>query len=118
MELSHALAARQALRVDIPAGPAAALDATALKNQRIAALVLADSDWQEERVAGLPAPRSREELAYQPMFAERRPRGVGGGGEGEADAALADAARDSLGRQADRHAPRLEQIGRAAAPAR
>ena len=38
---------------------------------RVDDLVPADSAWQEERVADLPAPRSREELAYQRMFAER-----------------------------------------------
>ncbi|MFY0407590.1 asparagine synthase (glutamine-hydrolyzing) [Solicola sp. PLA-1-18] len=30
-----------------------------------------DEGWQDQRVAGLPAPRSQEELAYQQMFAER-----------------------------------------------
>ncbi len=39
--------------------------------QRVDDLVPPDSRWAEERVAGLPAPRSREELAYQRMFAER-----------------------------------------------
>ncbi|WP_153504786.1 asparagine synthase-related protein [Cumulibacter manganitolerans] len=29
-----------------------------------------EDDWQQHRVAGLPAPRSREELAYQRLFAE------------------------------------------------
>jgi asparagine synthase (glutamine-hydrolysing) len=29
-----------------------------------------DQGWSDERVAGLPAPRSQEELAYQRMFAE------------------------------------------------
>lgn len=38
---------------------------------RVDDLVPAGSPWQEERVADLPAPRSREELAYQRMFAER-----------------------------------------------
>lgn len=38
---------------------------------RVDDLVPADSAWREERVDGLPAPRSREELAYQRMFAER-----------------------------------------------
>lgn len=38
--------------------------------QRIAELVPQD-DWHTERVGSLPAPRSREELAYQRMFAER-----------------------------------------------
>jgi asparagine synthase (glutamine-hydrolysing) len=28
------------------------------------------ADWREQRVGSLPAPRSREELAYQRMFAE------------------------------------------------
>ncbi|MBD8870327.1 asparagine synthase (glutamine-hydrolyzing) [Nocardioides donggukensis] len=37
--------------------------------RRVADLV-PDPDWAGERVAGLPAPRSREELAYQRMFAE------------------------------------------------
>jgi len=37
--------------------------------ERVRALVSED-DWDEQRVAGLPAPRSREELAYQRMFAE------------------------------------------------
>lgn len=30
-----------------------------------------EDDWARQRVAGLPAPRSREELAYQRMFADR-----------------------------------------------
>ncbi len=38
--------------------------------QRVAELV-PDADWAEQRVGSLPAPRSREELAYQRMFAER-----------------------------------------------
>ncbi|UYM04083.1 asparagine synthase-related protein [Solicola gregarius] len=38
--------------------------------QREAYRVAADRDWQAVRVAGLPAPRSREELAYQRMFAD------------------------------------------------
>jgi asparagine synthase (glutamine-hydrolysing) len=33
--------------------------------------VLAPGDWRDERVGSLPAPRSREELVYQRMFAER-----------------------------------------------
>ncbi len=40
-------------------------------SRRVDDLVPPDSAWQEERVGGLPAPRSREELAYQRMFAER-----------------------------------------------
>jgi asparagine synthase (glutamine-hydrolysing) len=38
-------------------------------NERINDLVPAEG-WQDERVAGLEAPRSREELAYQRLFAE------------------------------------------------
>lgn len=34
-----------------------------------AALLVPEDDWDRHRVAGLPAPRSREELAYQRMFA-------------------------------------------------
>lgn len=30
-----------------------------------------EDDWEDQRAAGLPAPRSREELAYQRMFADR-----------------------------------------------
>ncbi len=36
--------------------------------ERVLALVPED-DWVEHRVDGLPVPRSREELAYQRMFA-------------------------------------------------
>ena len=62
--LSHALAARPALRVDIPAGPAAALDATALKNQRIAALVLARLHRAPPGgLAALPVRQQRQLLA-------------------------------------------------------
>jgi asparagine synthase (glutamine-hydrolysing) len=50
----------------------------AVMDQRIDDLVPRGSGWREERVAGLPAPRSREELAYQRMFAERL-EGVGAG---------------------------------------
>lgn len=39
-------------------------------SERAADLVPQD-DWAEQRVAGLPPPRSREELAYQRMFADR-----------------------------------------------
>lgn len=38
--------------------------------ERAAGLV-PEADWAEQRVAGLPAPRSREELVYQRMFADR-----------------------------------------------
>jgi asparagine synthase (glutamine-hydrolysing) len=38
--------------------------------ERVAELVPA-TGWQHERVGSLPPPRSREELAYQRMFAER-----------------------------------------------
>ena len=37
---------------------------------REAQRVAPDRDWQSVRVAGLPTPRSREELAYQRMFAD------------------------------------------------
>ena len=36
-----------------------------------AAHLVPEDDWADERVAGLPAPRTREELAYQRMFATR-----------------------------------------------
>lgn len=36
-----------------------------------AAQLVPEDDWADQRVAGLPAPRSREELAYQRMFADR-----------------------------------------------
>ena len=36
-----------------------------------AAHLVREDDWADERVAGLPAPRTREELAYQRMFATR-----------------------------------------------
>ncbi len=39
--------------------------------QREAYRVAPDRDWRAVRVAGLPAPRSREELAYQRMFADQ-----------------------------------------------
>lgn len=39
-------------------------------DRRIAELV-PQEDWHSERVGSLPPPRSREELAYQRMFAER-----------------------------------------------
>lgn len=32
---------------------------------------VADDDWSPRAYPGLPAPRSREELGYQRMFAER-----------------------------------------------
>jgi asparagine synthase (glutamine-hydrolysing) len=38
--------------------------------QRVAELV-PEADWADRRVGSLPPPRSREELAYQRMFAER-----------------------------------------------
>ena len=38
--------------------------------QQEAQRVAPDRDWRSVRVAGLPAPRSREELAYQRMFAD------------------------------------------------
>ena len=41
----------------------------AVMARRVAGLV-PEADWAEQRVAGLPAPRSREELAYQRMFAD------------------------------------------------
>jgi asparagine synthase (glutamine-hydrolysing) len=37
---------------------------------RVDALV-PETDWRDQRVGSLPAPRSREELAYQRMFAEK-----------------------------------------------
>jgi asparagine synthase (glutamine-hydrolysing) len=43
----------------------------AVMDRRVDDLVPPGSGWREERVAGLPPPRSREELAYQRMFAER-----------------------------------------------
>ncbi|MGJ9412439.1 asparagine synthase (glutamine-hydrolyzing) [Aeromicrobium sp. CF4.19] len=38
---------------------------------RQAAILVPEDSWADERVAGLPAPRSREELAYQRMFAQQ-----------------------------------------------
>jgi asparagine synthase (glutamine-hydrolysing) len=40
--------------------------------------IVPEEHWERLRVADLPAPRSREELAYQRMFADRLP-GVGAG---------------------------------------
>ena len=62
--LSHALAARPALRVEIPAGPATAADALALENQRIEALALAHLRHAPPgRFAALPAREQRRALA-------------------------------------------------------
>lgn len=36
-----------------------------------AAELVPEDNWAQQRVAGLPAPRTREELAYQRMFADR-----------------------------------------------
>ena len=37
---------------------------------REVARLVPEQGWADVRVAGLPAPRSQEELAYQQMFAE------------------------------------------------
>jgi asparagine synthase (glutamine-hydrolysing) len=43
---------------------------TAAVTSVLAAELVPEPDWVSARVAGLPAPRSREELAYQRIFAE------------------------------------------------
>ncbi len=62
--LSRALAARPALRVDIPAGPASAEDARALQNRRIEALALTHLHGTPPGgFAALPAREQRRALA-------------------------------------------------------
>lgn len=80
--LAHALAARPALQVDIPAGPAGAADAVALENARIDALIMAtDRHPHPAGIFTLPiavrlrrfAALYRQRLGKPPVFPQHLP---------------------------------------------